>query len=227
MAKATDANQCGHRQEYINKKTLFRGTSGLSCRKSRKIMNSNNGKLRTPYPPPYPPQQANMREVDDVVDVDDIIDYTMLNHEATEYSDNDKGSTTIGVGVLAYIACCSSSAADIHTVMAMKTKIPHKGKSRTGTNCEVNASKLTASTIQGDDNTYYLNKGKSIKVAGHQYFAHSTNISYWIVQHDVGGMEYALFDCGANSGVCGDDILVVEVSERFVDVSGLAGYYLQ
>jgi hypothetical protein len=42
------------------------------------------------------------------------------------------------------------------------------------------------------------------------------------VQHDVTTMEYALIDRGANGGICGDDISVLEGSERFVDVSGLA-----
>jgi hypothetical protein len=37
-------------------------------------------------------------------------------------------------------------------------------------------------------------------------------------------MEYALVDCGANGGVCGEDMLVVEGSESFVDDSGLAGH---
>jgi hypothetical protein len=34
----------------------------------------------------------------------------------------------------------------------------------------------------------------------------------------------ALIDCGANGCVCGDDILVLEGSECFVDVSGLSSY---
>jgi hypothetical protein len=76
--------------------------------------------------------------------------------------------------------------------MAMKTKIPQKRKSGTGTSRKVNASKSTPSTIQVDDSTYYLYKGESIEVDGNQYFAHSTNINYWIGQHDVAGMEYAL-----------------------------------
>jgi hypothetical protein len=45
-----------------------------------------------------------------------------------------------------------------------------------------------------------------------------------IGQYDVAGMEYPLVDCGANGGVCGDDMLVVEGSECFVDFSGLVGY---
>jgi hypothetical protein len=61
-----------------------------------------------------------------------------------------------------------------------------------------------------DDNTYYLYKGELIEVDGHQYFAHSTNINYWIEQYVIAGMEYVLVDCGSNGGVCVDDMLVVE-----------------
>jgi hypothetical protein len=35
-------------------------------------------------------------------------------------------------------------------------------------------------------------------------------------------MDKALVDRGANGGICGEDMLVFEGSERFVDVSGLA-----
>jgi hypothetical protein len=37
-------------------------------------------------------------------------------------------------------------------------------------------------------------------------------------------MECALVDCGGNGGICGTDMLVLEGSERFVDVVGLAGH---
>jgi hypothetical protein len=37
-------------------------------------------------------------------------------------------------------------------------------------------------------------------------------------------MLFALVDCGANGGVCGDDMQVVEGSEHFNDVSSLAGH---
>ena len=37
-------------------------------------------------------------------------------------------------------------------------------------------------------------------------------------------MEKALIDRGANGGICGDDMTVLEGSERYVDVSGLAGH---
>jgi hypothetical protein len=37
-------------------------------------------------------------------------------------------------------------------------------------------------------------------------------------------MYQALVDRGANGGICGDDMRVLEGSERFVDVFGLAGH---
>jgi hypothetical protein len=37
-------------------------------------------------------------------------------------------------------------------------------------------------------------------------------------------MEHALVDRGANGGICGTDMLVLEGRERFVDVVGLAGH---
>jgi hypothetical protein len=37
-------------------------------------------------------------------------------------------------------------------------------------------------------------------------------------------MDQALVDCGANGGIFGEDMRVLEGSERFVDVFGLAGH---
>jgi hypothetical protein len=49
----------------------------LIAERLKEQMNSNSGKPRTSYPP----RQANEHEVDEVLDIDDIIDYTMLNHD--------------------------------------------------------------------------------------------------------------------------------------------------
>jgi hypothetical protein len=49
-------------------------------------------------------------------------------------------------------------------------------------------------------------------------------MTYRISQHDVATMEKALSYRGANGGICDDDMLVLEGSERFVDVFGLAGH---
>jgi hypothetical protein len=50
--------------------------------------------------------------------------------------------------------------------------------------------------------------------------------TYRISQHDFATMKKALVDRGGNGGICGDDMLVLEGSERFVDVFGLAGHKL-
>jgi hypothetical protein len=49
-------------------------------------------------------------------------------------------------------------------------------------------------------------------------------MTYRISQHDVATMDKALVVRGAFGGICGDDMLVLEGSERFVDVFGLAGH---
>jgi hypothetical protein len=72
--------------------------------------------------------------------------------------------------------------------------------------------------------TYYLNRGETINFQGANYLAHMTCIPYRVSQHDVAVMEKAIIDCGANGGICGDNITVIEGSERFVDVFGLAGH---
>jgi major membrane immunogen (membrane-anchored lipoprotein) len=70
--------------------------------------------------------------------------------------------------------------------------------------------------------TYYLNKGESINFLGHNYTAHMTEFHYRGGQHDVADMERALVDHGANGEICGNDMLVLEGSQRVVDVVGLA-----
>jgi hypothetical protein len=42
-------------------------------------MKSNKSKPRASYPP----QQSTLHEVDEVVDVDNILDYTIVNHDTT------------------------------------------------------------------------------------------------------------------------------------------------
>jgi hypothetical protein len=75
------------------------------------------------------------------------------------------------------------------------------------------------------DTTYYLNKGETIAFQGHQYFTHSTLIQYRVGQHECASSDMALIHQGANGCVCGDDILLLEGSERFVDISGLGGHH--
>jgi hypothetical protein len=61
-------------------------------------------------------------------------------------------------------------------------------------------------------------------IQGQQYSAHMTLCQYSISEHIINGIHKALVDQGANGGICGDAMLVLEGSDRFVSVGGLAGH---
>jgi N-acetylglucosamine-6-phosphate deacetylase len=88
----------------------------------------------------------------------------------------------------------------------------------------VNEGTSAPSTVTIDGTNYYMHMGETINFQGHQYSAHMTICYYCVGQHDVSNMEYALVDHGANGCICGSDMKVLEGSERFVDVVGLAGH---
>jgi hypothetical protein len=112
-----------------------------------------------------------------------------------------------------------TSPGDIRKVLAAKQG-PH-GKGKT---LKANEVATAPDTLTLGDTTYYLNKGEILSFQGRQYSAHSTRVHYRIGQHECSTLDKALVDRGANGGICGDDMLVLEGSERFVDVSGLAGH---
>jgi hypothetical protein len=103
-------------------------------------------------------------------------------------------------------------------VLASK-QTPDKNKKR-----HVNKGNSAPSSVVVDGNTYFLNKCESINFQGHLYTIHLTECHYRVGQHDLAETEYALVDRGANGGICGSDMKVLEGSERFVDVVGLAGH---
>jgi hypothetical protein len=147
-----------------------------------------------------------------------VKDVWVTTREHVKVDDDNKDSGNNGDNaLLAFMAGQGSSSGDIYQVLATK-RTPDKSKHR-----QANDSKLAPSTVQVGDTTYYMNKGVTITFQGHQYSSHMTKVNR-IGQHDVTTMEYTLIDCGENGGICGDDMLVVEESEKFVDVSGLAGH---
>jgi hypothetical protein len=175
----------------------------------------NNEGARKPF---QSSRQVHAHDVNDLVCIDDRIDYTIMNHEVNnvKVDDDDRDSGNNGDNaLLAFMAGQGSSSGDIRQFLAAKST-PDKSKNRQATK-----SKLAPSTVQVGDTTYYLNQGETITFQGHQYSYHMTKVNYHISQHDVTTMEYALIDRGANCGICGDDMLVLEGSERFVNVSGL------
>jgi hypothetical protein len=108
--------------------------------------------------------------------------------------------------LLAHMAGRITSLDDICNVLVAKQK-SDKGK-----NQKVNTSESEPGTLKLGDTTYFLKKGEMIMFNGQWYSAHVTMIHYSVRQHDVASMEKALVDCGANGGICGDDMRVLEGS---------------
>ena len=166
-------------------------------------------------------RQVNIHEVEDLVNLDDIIEYTSMTHDVTTPDvKEDSREAPSDNALLTFMAGrgSPSSPGDIRTVLATN-RTPNMTKPR-----KVNASDSAPNTVQVGDTTYHLNKGETITFQGHQYSVHMTCIPYFVSQHDVLVMDKALIDRGANGGICGDDMEVLEGSERFVDVFGLAGH---
>jgi hypothetical protein len=88
---------------------------------------------------------------------------------------------------------------------------------------KVNETSSTTSTLQFVDTTYYANKGKTITFQGNQYPAHMILFHYCVGQHHTVTTDKVLVYHGTNGGNCGDDMLLLEGSEWFNDISGLFG----
>jgi hypothetical protein len=144
-----------------------------------------------------------------------------MQHEVTNvevnYDNKDSGNDGDNA-LLAFTTGQGASSGDVRQVLATR-RTPDKNKNR-----QANKSKLAPSTVQIGDTTYYLNKGETNTFQGHQYSSLMTKVNYRIGQHDITTMEYVLIDRSANGGICGDDVLVLEGSERSFDVSSLAGH---
>jgi hypothetical protein len=139
-----------------------------------------------------PRRQVNVHNVNDLVHVDTLIDYAIMNHDVvppnlTEETTNESPATDADT-LLAYMAGRGSEGTigDIRNFLAAKREPDNKSKSRTA-----NESRSAPSTVKIGNTTYYLNKGETITFQGHQYFAHMT-LTYRISQHDDATMEKEL-----------------------------------
>jgi hypothetical protein len=170
-------------------------------------------------------RQVNMHTVDSFVNLDDIIDYTVFYHGIhdivgntdLDYADSQKEDT-----LLTYMA--SRAKPDTHPGDIRRVLGSSHAPAQQKNNLNVNEVQNTPDSETFGDVKYYLNKGETIAVNAQHYSAHMTDVQYVIVQHNITTMEKALVYRGANGGICGADMLVLEGSERFVDVSGLAGH---
>ncbi len=68
---------------------------------------------------------------------------------------------------------------------------------------------------------------KSITIDGVVYTAKMHNIIYSISKHHANKQETLLVDHGANRGMAGDDMMVVERGECFTTVNGIDGHTIQ
>ena len=199
------------REEILNKWRMEKGAqfNGNSTRSTPQHMRS-----------------VNTHDIRDVVNLDDIIEYTASTHVTMGSNETGEETSYTPDMLLAHMSGRTSSEGispgDIRHVMAPKQNPRDRKGSKQVTVNETNTS--APDTLAMGDIMYYLNKGETITFQGNQYSTHSTLISYRIGQHESSNNDMALVDRGANGCVCGDDMLVLEGSERFVDVSGLGGH---
>jgi hypothetical protein len=154
------------------------------------------------------------------VDIDDIIDYTVNTYEIVMNDDDDddaKESDSTDTLLAHMVWHRTSSGVNCHVLTA-------KQKSDKGKNQKVNASKYEPGNLKVGDTTYFLNKGETITFIGQKYSTYVTMLHYSVGYHDVATMEKVVVDFGLNDGIHGDDMRVLEGSERVVHVSGLAGH---
>jgi hypothetical protein len=170
-------------------------------------------------------RQVIMYTVDSFVNLDDIIDYTVFHHGihdsvgdiVLDNNDSHKEDTLV-----TYMAARAKH--DTHPGNFRRVLGSSHAPSRQMKKLNLNEVQNTPDSVTVGDVKYYLNKGETIAVNGQHYSAHMAFIQYCIGQHNITELDKALVDRGANGGICGADMLVLEGSERFVDVSGLAGH---
>jgi hypothetical protein len=173
--------------------------------------------------PNIPARRVNIHDTQEVVNLDDIIEYTANTHVSME-SSGDGEELYAPYTLLAHMPGQTSSGESAQAAICHVMAAKQGNGCRKGRSVKVNEASTTPDTLTIADTTYYLNKGETITFQGHQYFTHSTLIQYCVGQHECASRNMALIDRGANGCICGDDMLVLEGSERFVDVSGLGGH---
>jgi hypothetical protein len=139
-------------------------------------MNMNVNKLK-----PFQPKcQVNSNHVSDMVNIDDISDYTKNTHEIGMKNDDDDAKASESTDILlGHMTGLSLSLGDIHNILAAKQELD-KGK-----NQKVKARESEPGTRKLGNTLYFLNKGEMIMINGQQYSAHLTMLHYSVGQHDV------------------------------------------
>jgi hypothetical protein len=134
----------------------------------------------------------------------DLIDYTVMSYNKGL---NEVDSNEVKTYLLAYLSGrTSSDTGDICQVLAAKQS------NENSKNRKAHESSTAPSSVQVYDVNYYLNKGETITFQGHQYSTHIRLFRYRIGQHNFVHDNKSLVDCGANGGIVGDGMLVLEVN---------------
>ena len=156
--------------------------------------------------------QVNVHHVEDLINLDDLIDFTVMSHKTEMNDPEDTKSNDNSDDLLAFMAGTKSDAGDIRKVLAAK-RTPDKSTTR-----KANEANSVPSSIQVGEYTYYLNKSDT------KYTANMALFHYRVGQHNIVHANKALVDRGANGGIVGEDMVIVDGSQRHVDVSGLDGH---
>jgi hypothetical protein len=155
-------------------------------------------------------RQVNARHVEDPINLDDLIDYTIMSRKI--YSTDVENDPSNSYDLLAFMTGTKSDAGDIRKALAAKQA------SEENNNRKALEAASVPSSIQVGDHTYYLNKNDINYTTNMALFHHRVG------KHHIVQADKALVDRGANGGIVGDDMIIVEGSERHVDVSGLDGH---
>jgi hypothetical protein len=115
-----------------------------------------------------------MHSIDDFVDLDHIIDYSVMKYDV-EYADPVDESKVDDDKLLAYMPGQKSSCADFYQVLVSKQS-PDKNK-------RANENTPTPSSGTIDGLSYYLNKREALNFQGNKYSAHMTTCHYCVGQH--------------------------------------------
>jgi hypothetical protein len=130
MVNTTNASRFGSTSIHSNSKSTFlpqdewnkttqEQKDRLIAKRRQERMGNNEGARK----PLQSPRQVNAHDVNDLVCIDDIIDYSIMNHEVSnvKVEDDNKDSGNNGDNVLtAFMVGQGSSLGDIRQVLATK-----------------------------------------------------------------------------------------------------------
>jgi hypothetical protein len=124
-----------------------------------------------------PVRRVNLHDTQEVVNLDDIIEYIANTHlvhsDDHGTSARTEESTDTLLAHMAGRVSTGTSPGDIRNVLAAKQRPNGKGRS-----VKVNEASTAPDTFSSVDTTYYLNKGETITFQGCQYSTHTTMVYY-------------------------------------------------